>query len=566
MNQVSIWVIFISFFLRLHMTNSVEEEVKTSFISFLAKLSNNNAQLGVSLGWNSSLDPCTNHWRGVSCDQKNTSVTKLLAASIAALFFNRNNIGGGISAEFENCKQFTHLCLSGNQFSGSLPNSFAMLGNLKRLDISPNKFSGDLPELSRISSLTMFLAQDNQLSGQIPKFDFSNLDQFNVSNNFSGPIPDVGGRFSSSSFSGNPELCGKPLPKECPSLPLNGDNNSMSYVVLDFACLVLIIFKLCKLKKRKERVEGLEAVNKVAVVDDSVSKLAPTSTEYKSSVSRSENIGNLSESTLVLNSMVVLESSVLNGLKFEDLLIFKVMFGNGMILVVKRIKDWEISNNEFEQRMKLIDQVKHRNVLPALAFYCSKYEKLLVYEYQQNGSLFMLIHGNNQVGETFDWASRLGIAASIADALAFMHQELKEYGIVHGNLKFSNILMNKNMEPCISEYGLMAVDSDQYGSSLASVTGTSASRDFNWEIYGFGNNGVDLADWVHSVLQEEWTVEVFDKSLISEGASEERMVNLLQVAIKCVLLSPEGRPSLNQVSVIINTIKEEEERSEIYNF
>lgn len=176
----------------------------------------------------------------------------------------------------------------------------------------------------------MFLAQDNQLSGQIPKFDFSNLDQFNVSNNnFSGPIPDVGGRFSNSSFSGNPELCGKPLSEECPSLPLNGDNNSKSkskeqtlmytgYVVLAFACLVLIIFKLCKLKKRKERVEGLEAVNKVAVVDDSVSKLAPTSTEYKSSVSRSENTGNSRESALVLNSMVVLESPVLNGLKLKD--------------------------------------------------------------------------------------------------------------------------------------------------------------------------------------------------------------------------------------------------------
>lgn len=135
------------------MTNSVEEEVKTSLIGFLAKLSNNNAQLGVSLGWNSFLDPCTNHWLGVSCDQKNTSVTKLvlisinlngildatslcgtraLAASIAALFVDGNNIGGGISAEFANCKQLTHLYLSGNQFSGSLPNSFAMLSNLKR--------------------------------------------------------------------------------------------------------------------------------------------------------------------------------------------------------------------------------------------------------------------------------------------------------------------------------------------------------------------------------------------------------------------------------------------------
>ena len=72
------------------------------------------------------------------------------------------------------------------------------------------------------------------------------------------------------------------------------------------------------------------------------------------------------------------------------------------------------------------------------------------------------------------------------------------------------------MEPCISEYGLIAMDSDQYGSSLANVIETSASKDFNGDIYGFGvirlellsgkieqNNGVDLADWVHSILQEE---------------------------------------------------------------
>ncbi|GMY13434.1 probable inactive receptor kinase At2g26730 [Fagus crenata] len=318
-----------------------------------------------------------------------------LAASITALFLVGNNIGGGIPAEIANCKQLTHLHLSGNQFSGSLPNSLAMLGNLKRLDISHNKFSGELPGLSRISCLTMFLVQDNQLSGEIPKLDFCNLVYFNVSNNnFSGLIPDVGGRFSISSFLGNPELCGNPVPKECPPVPEKGDNQSngdskdqtvmyTGYVVLALACLMFIIFKLCKRKKRKERLEGLEAVNKVAVVDDSVSKVGASSIEYKTGVSRSEYMGSSSESALVLNSMVVLENTAVNGLKLEDLLsapaellgrgkhgtLYKVMFENG-ILVVKRIKDWAISCNEFEQRMKRIDQVKHRNVLPTLAFCC----------------------------------------------------------------------------------------------------------------------------------------------------------------------------------------------------
>jgi hypothetical protein len=436
MNRVSIWVIFISLFLLLHKTNSVEEVIRNSLISFLTKLSNNNGQPDLILGWNSSLDPCKDNWHGVRCDRFNISVTKLvldrlnlsgtldatslcggrLAASLTALFLGGNNIGGEIPAEISKCKQLAFIEVSGNQFYGNLPSSLAMLGNLKRLDISNNKFSGNLPELSRISGLTMFLAQNNQLSGEIPKFDFSNLDQFNVSNNnFSGLIPDGGSSFPASSFLGNPGLCGDPLPSKCSSLPVTVGNESKGvskdqilmysgYVALALIFLMFIIFKLYKRKKR------VGAAKKVAAIDDdsmSISKHMTASSEYKSGVSRSEYMEISAESQMVSTSLIVLESPVVNGLKFEDLLsapaellgrgkhgtLYKVMFENGIILVVKRIKDWAISSTEFKQRMQRMGQVKHPNVLPALAFYCSTDEKLLVYEYQPNGSLFGLLHG-----------------------------------------------------------------------------------------------------------------------------------------------------------------------------
>lgn len=183
------------------------------------------------------------------------------------------------------------------------------------------------------------------------------------------------------------------------------------------------------------------------------------------------------------------------------------------------------------------------------------------------------------MGQVFDWATRLDIAAKIAEALSFMNQELSEDGIAHGNLKSSNILFNKNMEPCISEYGLMVFDnqdSSSFANGFKRPAGaiTASSNANNADIYGLGvillelltgrlvqNDGVDLTTWVHSVVREEWTVEVFDKVLISEGASEETMVNLLQVAIKCVNRSPDARPTISQVAAMINTIKEEEERS-----
>lgn len=183
------------------------------------------------------------------------------------------------------------------------------------------------------------------------------------------------------------------------------------------------------------------------------------------------------------------------------------------------------------------------------------------------------------MGQTFDWSSRLGVASTIAEVLAFMHHELHPDGIAHGNLKSSNILFNKNMEPCISEYGLMAVDSSD--NSPLTNEGFQFNADqtesaFKVDIHALGvillelltgkmpmvqNNGMDLATWVVSVVKEEWTVEVFDRALIHEGASEERMVNLLQIAIKCVDRSPESRPSINQVALMINSIKEEDERS-----
>lgn len=172
-----------------------------------------------------------------------------------------------------------------------------------------------------------------------------------------------------------------------------------------------------------------------------------------------------------------------------------------------------------------------------------------------------------------DWSSRLNLASTIAEALAFMHQELHSDGIGHGNLKSSNILLSTNMSPRISEYGLREADraTEQTAAAASNTT-------FNSDIYGFGvillelltgklvhNSGFNLAKWVHSVVREEWTVEVFDKRLISDGASESRMVDLLQVAIKCVNRHPEARPPITKVAAMINAIKEEEERSMVFD-
>lgn len=60
------------------------------------------------------------------------------------------------------------------------------------------------------------------------------------------------------------------------------------------------------------------------------------------------------------------------------------------------------------------------------------------------------------------------------------------------------------------------------------------------------------------MVRQEWTVEVFDKALMMEGASKERMVNFLQVAMRCINPTCEARPSMDDVLNMIVTVKEED--------
>ncbi|KAJ6765239.1 hypothetical protein OIU74_024008 [Salix koriyanagi] len=601
MDRTLIWVLPILIFLIFPKSSSEDENVRKALVQFMEKLSAGQEQNDQNRGWDVSSDPCNSTWKGVDClgsqNVKRIVLNKFnltgifdaasvcTAKSLLVLSLKENNISGVIPDEIGNCKRLSHLYVGGNRFTGNIPDTISQLRNLKRLDISNNNFSGELPDMSRIPGLLTFFAENNQISGAIPDFDFSYLQEFSVANNnFSGPIPDVKNKFGEDSFTGNPGLCGTLLSKACPPSPPPSNKKSKhssadrllifsGYIL--FSVVVLLLFALYLFKKNKSKRETVKVVKKGKVENES-KEPSSNSSESKTGGNRSQYSITSAEAGTTSSSLLVLPSPVVKDLKFEDLLrapaellgrgkdgsSYKAMLDSATILAVKRMKDLGISAEEFKSRLQRIGQVKHPRVLPPVAFYCSEQEKLLVYAYQQNGSLFKLLHGS-QNGQAFDWGSRLNIAASIAETLAYMHEQLQEDGIAHGNLKSTNILFNNKMEPCIGEYGLKT---DALGRNVAYST-------FKLDVYGYGvvllelltgksvqNNGFDLASWVNSVVREEWTAEVFDRALISEGACEERMVKLLQVAQKCINLSPNERPSTDQISAMINTIKEDEER------
>ncbi|CAD6219509.1 unnamed protein product [Miscanthus lutarioriparius] len=553
----------------------------------------------------------------------------LLCAAPALRVVNlyNNSLRGGLPEGISACSGLTHLIVSGNQLSGNLPPSVAQLKSLQVIEVSRNNFSGELPgDLSK-HGLVRFLANDNHFSGTIPDFNLSNIQghSFDVSNNnLTGSIPKNATRFGQERFWPNAAgICGGPLFAPCPAPPSKGseaddgdgkeDDKDKDKDKNSAICFKKKRSKL-GLKSKPGRGRSVYDSSRLTTATTTTSATTPSKTPAYSLPTSGEHSAAAEAGGAPAASLVVLRRSVTASitsnaaaaaakeLRFEDLLkspaellgrgrfgsSYKVVVPGGAALAVKRVKDAAVDEEEFRRRMERVGLAKHPAVLPPLAFYCAMQEKLVVYEFQSNGSLAKLLHGSIENSQgPLDWPARLHIAAKVADVMAFMHTTLRGGGaasnsssgekaaadgpIAHGNLKASNVLFTAGMDPCISEYGITAPPS----------AGRDSAAAFRADVYAFGvlllelltgkatsaqGDGAELARWVTSVIREEWTAEVFDRALLAgsgAGSTEQRMVRLLQVAMRCVDASPGSAqpPTMREVASMINSIRDEDDRS-----
>ncbi|GAV71656.1 Pkinase domain-containing protein, partial [Cephalotus follicularis] len=133
---------------------------------------------------------------------------------------------------------------------------------------------------------------------------------------------------------------------------------------------------------------------------------------------------------------------------------YKAALEDGTTVAVKRLKEVSVAKREFEQQMELIGGVRHENVTPLRAYYYSKDEKLMVYDYYEQGCVSAMFHGNRGEGRNpLDWETRLRIAIGAARGIAHIHTH-SGGKLVHGNIKAANIFLNSQGYGCVSEMGL----------------------------------------------------------------------------------------------------------------
>ncbi|GFZ01770.1 leucine-rich repeat protein kinase family protein, partial [Actinidia rufa] len=412
---------------------------------------------GRKLNWNAATPVCTS-WVGINCTSNGTRVLTLrlpgvgLAGPIPAnslgkldalrvLSLRSNLLNGNLPLDIPSLPSLQYLFLQHNNFSGGIPTSFSP--KLIVLDLSFNHFTGIIPpKIQNLTELTGLNLQNNSLSGTIPNVTLPKLRHLNLSyNQLNGSIPSSFQQFPNSSFVGNSLLCGLPLNPCSPIFPppffpppgvpqkQNSRKKLTRGAIIAIAVggsvvlllVTLIILLLC-FKRR-----GSELSNVSKGKAPSVGRSENTKEEFGTEV-----LGKGSYGTA-----------------------YKAVLEEATTVVVKRLKEVVVSKKDFEQQMEIIGRVgQHTNTVPLRAYYYSKDEKLLVYDYIQGGSLAAVLHGNRDAGRTpLDWDTRVKISLGAARGIAHIHS-VGGAKFSHGNIKSSNVLLNQDLDGCVSDFGL----------------------------------------------------------------------------------------------------------------
>lgn len=586
-----------------------------------------------SLPWQENDDICS--WKGVK-ECMGGRVTKLVLEylnlsgtldgkslnqldQLRVLSFKGNSISGNIPS-LSGLVNLKSLFVNGNNFSGDFPDSISVLHRLKVVVLAQNRISGDIPaSLLKLRRLYVLHLQDNRFTGEIPPLNQTSLRFFNVSNNqLAGEIPVTPAlvRFNASSFLGNTHLCGEQVQNPC-HINVNGLGPSMSptlmpskepsssskhkikiiaasvggFVSLLICLLLLWLCKICG--KRRHRVvarsKGIEAGGEVPGNHSNNNDGRGGNNGGKHGAFSWEGQG--------LGSLVFCGAGDQQmNYRLEDLLkasaetlgrgtmgsTYKAVMESGFIVTVKRLKDATFPGfEEFGRQMEVLGRLTHPNLVPLRAYFQAKEERLLVYDYFPNGSLFSLIHGSRVSGggKPLHWTSCLKIAEDLATGLLYIHQTA---GLAHGNLKSSNVLLGSDFESCLTDYGLTSFkdpDSVEEPSASSLFYRAPECRDTRKpstqqaDIYSFGvlllelltgktpfqdlvqEHGSDIPKWVRSVREEE--TESVDEPSSGNEASEEKLGALLNVAMVCLSIAPENRPAMKEVIKMIRDTRAE---------
>ncbi|XP_049363612.1 probably inactive leucine-rich repeat receptor-like protein kinase At5g06940 [Solanum verrucosum] len=456
--------------------------------------------------------------------------TNLCDSPVMSILNLSHNYLSGTVPELMNCKKIVSFSLAHNNLIGEIPKSLGALPVLTYLDLSQNNLTGQIPQELQNLKLALFNVSFNQLSGRVPASLISGL--------------------PASFLQGNPDLCGPGFSNSCSqekAMPKGVNLSKLASALLISAVAISSIiaaavgfYIIRRCRKQRSEMNGWRSVF-----------------FYPLRVAENDVMMQMCD-----------KNARGNGGTFGR--VYIVNLPSGELIAVKKLMNFGTHSSKCE--INTLAKTRHKNITKILGFCYSNDAIFLIYEYVARGSLGDLI---GKPDFELPWSVRLRIAIGVAQGLAYLHKDYLPH-LLHRNLKSTNILLDADYEPKMTDFALDRIIGEAaFKSSLGSDASCYLAPEYGYtkraseemDTYSLGvillelitgrqadkAECGDVVKWVRRKINiTNGALEIIDPKISS--ASQHEMLGALDIALCCTSVMPEKRPSIFQVLRILHSL------------